>query len=246
MLGFAGLGVWQFLRPKYEYVHPKRGAITEAIYGLGKVRAERRFEVKVGILSAIQQLFVREGDKVKAGNKLILFDSGVLFRAPFDGTVTLSALQKGETALPQIPILRLEDLTDRYIEVSVEQQGALRVKPGQKARVSFESVRGDVLNGRVRALFPREDEFLVHIEVDNFPGNVLPGMTADISIEVGQIPDALLIPLASIRSGAVTVRRDGHKEKVQVEIGHVDGLWAEVRGSALSESDEVLVMKVDK
>ncbi len=246
VLGFvlgAGALVVMLTRGAHESVHPRRGAITEAIYGLGKVKTTHRFDVKIGFISTVRQLYVREGDQVKAGDRLIEFDSGVLFKAPFAGTVTLTTSQKGETSLPQVPIVRLEDLQDRYIEVSIEQQGALRVKPDQKVKISFESIRGQTLEGKVLTLFPREDEFLAHIEVANLPENVLPGMTADVSIEVGQIPDALLIPLSAVRGGYITVKKNGKKQKLHVDIGHVDGLWAEVRGSELTVEDEVLVLK---
>ena len=229
-----------------ELVQPKRGDMVEAIYGLGKVKSNHRFEVKIGVMSTVDDLFVREGDFVKKGAKLISLESASLFRAPFDGTVTSISAYKGEIATPQITILRLEDLQDRYIELSLEQQGALRVKTGQSAKVSFESLRGKSLSGKVTALFSKEDEFLAHIQVSDLPPSVLPGMTADVSVEVAKITDALLIPLKAIHNGNVIINRGGRRIKTPVEVGHVDGMWAEIKGDGLKPEDEIVLPKVVK
>lgn len=227
---------------RFTKVNPRIGEVTEAVYALGKVKSNRRYEVKLGVTSTVAKLHVREGESVKAGQRLVALDTGVVFKAPFDGTVTLINIYEGEIASPQAVILRMEDLKDRLIELSIEQEGALRIKKGQDARVSFESLRGEVLMGKVMALFPKGDEFIVDIEINNLGESILPGMTADVSIEIGKIKGTL-IPLKAIRNGTISVERDGRIRKVKVEVGLVDGLSAEVKDSDLQATDEVLVPK---
>jgi multidrug efflux pump subunit AcrA (membrane-fusion protein) len=239
--GLIGRELWR--RRGYELVHPKRGDLTEAIYGLGKVRSNKRFEVRVGVISTVKEVFVDEGDFVKRGARLIRFEPDIVFRAPFAGTVTFVGIDAGENAPAQTPVLRVEDLSDRYMELSLEQEGALRVKPGQNARVSFESLRRETLRGKVTALYSRQDEFLALVQVPDLSPSVLPGMTADVSVEVGTIKDALLVPLRAVRDGQVTVRKGRKLHKIKVDVGHVDGSWAEIRGDALSLEDEVAVPK---
>lgn len=232
-----------YRRSSYEIVHPKRGEITEAVYGLGRVKSNRRFEVILGVVSTVQRVFANEGEKVKKGEPLIQFESGGAFRAPFDGTVTLLAVREGETALPHTPVFRLEDLQDRYIEISLDQQAALRVKAGQRARVSFESLRSKVLEGKLKSIFPRQDEFLAHIEVAGLEPGILPGMTADVTVEVGKIPDAILVPLKTVRNGMVTLKRNGKWTKLNVDVGHIDGMFAEIKGNELKIEDEIRMEK---
>lgn len=234
-------GAVYFRRQQYSVIHPTRGDITEAVYGLGKVKSNQRFEVIVGVLSTVTARFVNEGDWVTKGSPLIEFDHHALFRAPFSGTVTLAALYPGETALPHVPILRLEDLQNRYIELSLEQQAALRVKKDQNAKVSFESLRGKVLDGKVTALYPREDEFLARIFVPGLDSSILPSMTADVSVEIGQIHDVLLVPLKAVQNGMVTARKNNRWQKMKVEVGHVDGLSAEIKG--ISTEDELRIRR---
>lgn len=232
---------YYFLRTKYNIVHPHKGNIVEAVYGLGRVKSNKRFEIKLGVVSTVSDRFVYEGQVVDQGAPLIRFDDQVVFRAPFKGTVTYASLFKGETVAPHVAILRLEDLNDRFIELSLEQQSILRVKVGQPALISFESLRRKNLKGKVSAIFPREDEFLVRITVDGLDENILPGMTADVAIEIGDVKDALLVPLAAVKNGMISIKKDGHWEKVKVEIGHIDGSYAEILDQSLTPNDEIRV-----
>lgn len=227
---------------KYEKVTPQNGEIIEAVYGLGKVKTKNRFEVRLGVISTVRNLYVQEGDQIKKGQKLIDFDTNAVFRSPIDGHVTLVAVYEGETVPAQTVVLRVENLKERFIELSLEQEGALRIRQGQKARVSFESLRGQTLTGTVRSIFPRDDEFLADIEVTKLDESVLPGMTADVSIEIGKI-SGTLVPLKALRNGILLVERDGKVQKMKVEVGLIDGLSAEIKSKDLKKTDEVLVPK---
>jgi len=227
------------------YVKPKRGPIIEAIYGLGKVKPDKFYDVKLAIIKQVETIHVREGSTVKKGDALIEMAGKLTFYAPFDGTVTAINFSESQQVFPQQTILRMEDIEHKYIEVSLEQQGALRVAPGQAVKVIFESIRGEILTGKVTSIFPQNDEFLAHIKVDGLNKNVLPGMTADVAIEVGRKEDALLVPLSAISSGRLRVLRDGKKLVIPVTLGSVDGNWAEVVDGKLIDNDEVIVKKKD-
>ena len=224
-----------------QYLKPKRGPIIEAIYGLGKVKPDKFYEVKLAIIKQVNKIHVREGSHVKKAEALIEMAGGLTFYAPFDGTVTAINFSESQQVFPQQTILRMEDILHKYIEVSLEQQGALRVTPGQTVNVIFESIRGEILTGKVRSVFPQNDEFLAHITVDGLNTNVLPGMTADVAIEVGRKENALLVPLSAINSGRLHVRRNGKKKIISVKIGNVDGNWAEVIDGDLHDHDDIIV-----
>ena len=226
-------------RSPYQIVNPHKGDLTEAVYGLGKVKSKSRYEVIVGVISTVRERFVNEGDLVEKGAPLIKTEEQATFRAPFRGTVTFVGHYEGETAVPSVPILRLEDLSNCEIELSLEQQSILRVKVGQPAKISFESLRGKILPGKVTAIFPREDEFLTRIAVEGLDATILPGMTADVTIEIGTIHDATLVPLAAVQNGMVNVRREGRWQKIKVDVGHIDGLSAEIKNGTLTTQDEI-------
>lgn len=239
-LGFKSLRSY-LENQKYLRLAPTTGDITEAIYGLGKVKSDQRYEVKVGVLSQIKKVSVKEGDFVHK-DQLLLTAEQAHFRAPFAGTVTLISVYEGELASPQTVLVRVENLEDRYIELSLEQDASLRIQKNQKAKVSFESLRGKTMEATVTAIFPRGSEFVTRLDVANLDQKILPGMSADVSIEIGKI-QGTLIPFKALRNGIVKIERDGKIQNLKVDVGLIDGLSAEIKGDTLKSTDLVLVPK---
>lgn len=217
-----------------------RDTVVEAVYGLGLVKTDKRFEVKIGVVSTVKELFVKEGDVVEQGSVLLTLDGIPSFKAPFSGTVTSILHQKGETVFPQAMILRLEDLTDTYVEVSLEQNSVLKIDRGMTALLGFEQNIGEQSEARVSSVFSRNGEFVVRIESDNFPPKILPGMSVDVSFVVGRRENALLVPLDALEGNQVLRLRNGKKELITISTGHKDHRFAEVRDGDLLESDQVV------
>lgn len=238
-----GAGIFYYSKSqKIQTVHPKVGPIVEAVYGIGTVTSEKIFQIKYGVPQTIEAIYVKEGDFVKAGSPLIKTDMNIS-RAPFSGTITSLPFHVGENVFAQTPILTIMDLKDRYLVVSLEQQGALRVKPGQRARIAFDSLRGQKILGIVRSIFPQNDQFLVHVLSEELPDQILPGMTADVAIEIDRRETAILIPVAALSRGKIILLKEGKREKIDVKVGMVDGQWAEITSPQLQESTEILIPK---
>lgn len=246
VLSFSG-GFFLFryfnLNTKFEITQPHMGSIEEAIYGLGTVRSAKIYEHKLGFQATITKLHVEAGDQVKAGQLLLELQDYPALRAPFTGTVTLLPFHEHENVFPQTTLLRLEDLNSLHIEVALEQQGALRIHPGQTARLSFESMRGTIYHGQVETVYPSAGEFLVRISPKDLPKEILPGMTTDVAIEVASQKQALLIPANAVSGGRVTMLVNKKRIRQEVTIGANDGDWVEVLSGNLKESDQILVPK---
>jgi multidrug efflux pump subunit AcrA (membrane-fusion protein) len=228
----------------YEITHPHQGDIIESVYGLGKIKSKNKFDLMIGVVLKVKKIFKSEGDKVKIGDPLIEFDNLVI-KSPLNGTVTYLKYYVGETALPQIPILRIENLSDLFIELSLDQQSVLRVMPDQKVKISFEYLRGDMFSGKVLNVFPRNDEFIASIVTDKLPKNVLPGMTGDLSIEIGKITNALLLPIAAVQNGFISIKKKNTWIKKKVRLGHSSSLFIEILDTDLTIKDEIRYLKKD-
>lgn len=230
------------LNAQQELVKPTKGKVVESIYGLGTVSADEIFNVRLAISATIGELFVKEGDVVKKNDRLVRIENNI-FKAPIDGTITRVAFKHGELVSPQMTVLTLTNLNKLFLEVNLEQQSILRIKPGQEVNVSFETLRSEKFIGKVKTIYPRENQFIVRIELSKWPNGVLPGMTADVAILVGQKENVLLIPIKSISSGMVTLFRNGKREKVKVQLGVIDGERAEVTSDNIAETDDLLIRK---
>jgi len=224
----------------------ERASLTEAVYGIGTLKARQSFQLRLGVTTGVKKVFVQEGELVKKGAPLVQLEGSALFHAPFQGTVTSLPYQAGETVFPQTPVLAMSDLRDVYLVVLLDQLGAVRIARGQKARVSFESYREKTLEGKVTTLFSNNDQFIAHIELNGVPSQVLPGMSADVAIEVSKRDNSIVVPVTAISSGKVTVISGGKRRPVPVKVGLVDGGMAEVVEGDLREGDQIMTGAIAK
>ena len=220
----------------------KRGVLLESVYGIGTVESNKTFSLKLAVASLVKSLYVKEGDQVKKGQKLVELEGVGTFFAPLSGTVTSLPVKINETVFPQSIILTLVDLHDRYVTVSLEQRGALRVRQGQKAKINLESLRDKTFEGTVEAIYSNNGSFFVRIGVDSLLPSILPGMTADVAIVIQQHDNALLAPVAAITDESVYVQREGGKPTlVKVKTGLVDGSQVEIMDDSLREGEKLFV-----
>lgn len=241
----AGLIGFYFVQAEStsEVRSPRVGTVVEAVYGLGTVVSPFTFQVKTLVGQVVGDVYVIEGDSVKKGDPLIRLDGSGNILAPFEGTITSVSVKKGELLFASNPGITLVNLKSLYLEVSLEQQAAMRVRKGQTSVITFESIRGERFQGIVQSVYPRETQFIVRITIDRFPEGILPGMTSDVAIEVGRKENVLSIPFRAISGGKVSLKRDGKSMKESVKIGVVDGEWAEVTSGNILASDEIYVRK---
>ncbi|TGK19292.1 HlyD family efflux transporter periplasmic adaptor subunit [Leptospira fluminis] len=242
VLVFLSTLVWK-LGFRGDTVRPKKGPIVELVYALGTVKSDRVYHLKFGIASSVQKLFVKEGDIVSQGAKLLVSDSGTLFQAPFTGTITTFPFQEAEVVMPGISVLTMMDLKKIYVLLSLDQDSMLRIKVGQPAQLSFETLRGIKLAGKVTKVYPSDGQFFVRVDVDEMPDGVLPEMTADVAVEVAKKEEALLIPVSAIQKGRIKIKRSGDTIWVPAKVGAVDGEWCEVLENSVLSTDTVYVQE---
>lgn len=224
-----------------ETLHPVKGEIVEAVYGLGIVKSENNFNARAAVLSSVKEFYVTEGQDVVKGQKLFLTDQGSLVTAPFAGRITERPIPVSETLFPQMSILKLVDLNSLYLEVSLEQQGAMKLSKGMKAEISFEFFRNQKLMGTLSTLYPKNDQFIAKVLIDKWPSGVLPGMSADVAFAVARKENATLVPSKAIANGSIVIKHDGKKKKIAVKTGLVDQDNAEILEPELSPQDEILL-----
>lgn len=243
----AGFLLFYFNKPTEESVHPRVGKITESVYAISTVKSEWNYALRLGVISTVAEYFVKEGQMVRKGDKLLRIEENrTVFTAPHDGIVTYRPFGIRETISPQTPILKIVDLKNLYLEASIEQQGALKVSKGMNVIISFEDFRNRLFQGKVRSVLPRDEDFLIQVDVVNLPENILPGMSADLSIEIGTKEKAVLIPTKAISNGYIVLLKNKKREKVKVDVGISDSANSEILSPALTENDTILLPVKEK
>lgn len=234
---------WNQSKQSTVLVKPKMGPIKEVIYGLGTVESYHKFNFKPGVGKTLNELYVQEGQKVNKGTKLLRFEDGPTVVSPFEGTVLSIPYNMGENVFADRTVISVQDLEHLYIESHLDQVASLRVKKGMKAKISFENLRNEIIEGEVLTMYPSQGQFIAKVEVQKFPKEILPGMTADVAIEVAQKDNALIIPVKAINNKSIMLIRNGEKVKHEVKLGVMDQEWVEETSGVIKTDDQIMVKK---
>ena len=132
-----------------------------------------------------------------------------VIRSPVDGVVISRAVDVGQTVAASFSTPTLftiaQDLTKMQIEVSVDEADISRIQLHQKATFTVDSYpeqtfRGKVIQIRSAPVINQNVvTYVVVVNVDNSDLKLKPGMTANVSGEVGKKDDVLKLPPAALR-----------------------------------------------
>src|SRR5690606_6321315 len=144
------------------------------------------------------------------------------------------------------PILRIVDVARLEADLNVPARELATLAAGLPVKLSVDALPGRTFDGRIHRVAPVVDPgsgtFRV---VATFEGerDLKPGMFGRISIDYDERANALTVPRAALREDeaepAVFVVEDGKARRVAIELGYLDGPWAEVRGG-LDEGAQVV------
>ncbi|HTL43215.1 MAG TPA: efflux RND transporter periplasmic adaptor subunit [Vicinamibacterales bacterium] len=132
-----------------------------------------------------------------------------IITAPIDGIVTSRNVDKGQTvaASMQAPTIFIiaADLTKMQVNANIDESDVGRMRPGQTVRFRVDAYPNDTFIGTVQQvrLNPTTVQNVVTystvIDVPNPDYRLMPGMTANLNIEVARRSNVLRVPNAALR-----------------------------------------------
>ena len=219
----------------------KEAAVQRAQSELRRAQMEQQFEAQ----NLMMRVQINQQQLDRARHQV----EKATIRAPADGIVVLveqregmssRVLEAGDRVWEGRTVAELPDLTKMRVVVDVPQAQARKVKRKQQVRITLEALPGLELEGEVTEIAQTAGEpergrgrmgipggekgFRTEILIKDTKGAALrPGMTANVAIIVERIRDAITVPLVCVFDRddrkVVYVRREGHFEAVEVQLG---------------------------
>lgn len=257
--------------------------LAKATYERRKALVADGAASKADVDAAAQQVEATAGDEAIAEASVKRDETNLGFAvilAPVSGVILSRDVDVGQTVAAsfQTPTLFkiAPSLKNMQIDTNLSESDAGSIKEGQKAAFTVDAFPGRTFEGQVRQirLSPTTVQnvvtYNVVVDVDNADLKLLPGMTAFVRINVGEVMNVLKVPNAALRwrpkdpardgkrPGAgkdkvappsmkpgqeqqrVHVLRGGKPKPVRVVTGLTDGRFSEVRGEDLKEGDDVV------
>ncbi len=259
----------------FEHVRDRKKAesdLEEARAELERVKRlneSRLANKEADVTNRQRQLSIREDRLAKLEEQL----AAATLRAPTDGLVVFGTslgnsrgmsftsgdgpLQIGRTVRPNELLIILPDTSTMVAAVRVHESVAGRIRPGQRATIRIDAMRGEVFTGAVQSVSvlaesggwrdPNLREYTVKIRLDggNAGQRLKPSMRADAEIVLGDVSQTIAVPVQAVfhlgeTAYVHTAQAGGKYAKTPVRVGRRSTTMAEVT-KGLDEGARVLL-----
>ncbi|MGI6406567.1 MAG: efflux RND transporter periplasmic adaptor subunit [Syntrophaceticus sp.] len=163
--------------------------------------------------------------------------------APIDGVVLQIAAKDGSYVQPGMPLITIGDPDQLQVVANISEQDINGVEVGQKVEVRWAGAPEELVKGEVSRVAPvvsgpspqmgqTETSIKVYLSIEK--GEALkPGATVDVVVYRVTPRQSLLIPNEAItedgESKTVFVVEDGTAKKVNIQTGHSNELYTEIK-----------------
>ena len=163
-------------------------------------------------------------------------------KAPFAGAVLRRDAEPGDLATPSRLLFVLADRSALRVDADLDERDLARVEQGQEALIRADAYPDETFSARVSSITPQGDAatrvFRVRLRLGD-DALLQAGMTVEANIITGRREDALLIPSAAVRDGAVWVMDGTRAVRREVSLGARGQAHTEVR-AGLEANDRVV------
>ena len=159
--------------------------------------------------------------------------SDTVLRATYDAVVSRPMVAAGDFASANTVLASLVDLSRILFRAEVDEYDIGKLKPGMNVTVRVPALQDASFRARIEGISPIAEVinnisvFKVSVVVDNKEGNLRPGMSADVVVQVasekGIVVPAKAVTTVRDRSYIDLPGQDGEVETRRVTIGLSDG-----------------------
>lgn len=146
--------------------------------------------------------------------------------APFSGYIDEIFMHEGEMAMPQVPLIRLLDLTSVTIKADVMETYLRDVLPSTKVDISLASLDTTIEQASLsrigKFINSANRSFVIETKLSNKNERILPNLIANVRVNHAVIKDAFVIPSSALLQSSsgqnyiYVVQEKVNKEKTKV------------------------------
>src|SRR5476649_1447720 len=123
-------------------------------------------------------------------------------RAPFSGKLGITTVNPGQYVNPGDKIVTLQTIDPIYVDFNLPQKSVGELEVGQLVNVTTDGFAGVTFPGKITAISPKVDTTTRNVVVEatfsNPKRQLLPGMFANASVDVGDKKHYLTLPQTAI------------------------------------------------
>ena len=255
VLAGGGYYAWTQLRQEYTVSYDSYtaaiGTISNSLSFSGSLALVDSTTYSAQGSGTVRAVYVKEGDKVKKGDRLIRLSNGETYSADFDGTVNRVYVEKDDDVTMNTQLVQVADFTHMSISFRVDEYDISEVHVGQSCRVTTtageKTYESTVATIDYISSSPGNVAYYTaccYVDVDE---GVYPGMQATVTIPQEEANDVVVLKMDALsfdndNNAYVYVKNaDGTMEQKNVTVGVSNGNYVEIT-SGVNDGDEVFAV----
>ncbi|MFA6282168.1 MAG: efflux RND transporter periplasmic adaptor subunit, partial [Candidatus Omnitrophota bacterium] len=236
MVAGIAFAVWYFkFKPSkvateiVKEISPFVGTIESIISTTGTVLPKNRLEIKPPVSGRVEEVLVKEGEKVKAGQTVAWMSSteraamldaatgqgeetlkywkdvykAISLISPINGEVIVATTQPGQTVATSDAVIVLSDKL--IVRAQVDETDIGKIKLNQNANVTLDAYLGVQIKAKVEHIYYESETvnnvtiYKVDLVPEMTPDFFRSGMNATVDFTVMSKENVVLVPVASVR-----------------------------------------------
>ena len=258
LLALAGGAFYLFALPKLNAGATTTYSAYEAT--IGNISNNKSFSGNVSVKNSetlspesdaiVRQIYVKEEENVKEGQKLMRLSNGETLKAGFDGRVNEIGVEIGDSVTASTSLIQIVDFSNLKVSMRVDEYGINDLSVGQPCRVTVKALDLDFDSSishinRISSSNGNTAYYTVTAELE-VTDKVLPGMQVTVTIPKEEAVDAVILNKSALsfdqRNSAYVLTRNetGEMQTQYVEIGVDNDNYVEIR-KGLKAGDKVYI-----
>ena len=265
VLALVGGGVFLVVRKlqrdytvTYDAYTTTTGNISNSLSYSGSMQLINNKTYAAESAAKVREVYVKAGDKVKEGDKLMRLSDGTTLKAEFDGTVNKVEAEAGDEVEKDATLVQVADFSKMSISFRVGESDISQVTVGQDIKVTVASA-GAAFNSTVKSIDYASYSgnnvayYTATAEVDtSSTKDIYPGMQATVSITKEAVDNVVILKMDAIstardNSAYVYIQgEDGKMTTQPITVGVSNGNYAEVKEGLEAGQTVYVAVKVEE
>ena len=256
LAGIAAAGWIGYTRLKQEYTvtyqtySATTGSISNSLSFSGTLQAVNSQTYTAEAATKVKTVYVRKGDEVHEGDRLMRLADGTTVKADFDGTVNQLYVAEGDEVAAEDSLIQVVDFARQKVSIRVDEYDISDVHEGDTIVITttatekaFTSVIDDI---NYVSSSTGSVAYYTATAYGDTDGTVYPGMQVTASIPLEEASNVVILKEDAISFDAANQafvymqNDDGTMEQTYVTIGVSNGNYVEIT-SGLAAGDTVYV-----
>lgn len=230
-----------------------KGNVKKTSELIGNIIANKTAQVFPETMGRVTRIMVKEGSYVSKNTKIMAirnetigfeYEEGYI-KSPISGNIAKIFVDVGSMITPQTPVATVVEFSKVKVVFNMSENDIGCVNKGGKVAVEIDAFPDTSFSAKISEISPVIDPMTrtvgVKAVVNNSKKILKPGMTARITLNLGESNDVIIVPGYALMDGYLFVVKDSTAERRDVEVGLVGDEYVEII-KGLERGENIIVV----